>query len=360
MPQLVQNEAPYLSGSLAVPSGNAAVTLTLPLGSLLLTDSAAGTPVLFDAKQISVAIANIGTGQTINAASLVLSDTLGTQTVSITNALTSVSIATNANGVYVTSLNTGLLKMVSLTVAFASAPTTGSLSVQATVQGAAGATPGSGSAVSLAASSVASGAYVDGAITTLGAEADAAVTDATQTTKTLMAYVKGWIKILADVWDSTNHLLHINNKQVGGTAISVNTGTVDAGTQRMTLATDVNVPGNVKQLNGTTVSVNAGNRDAGTQRVKQAGNGTATITQVTSSATSGQALAANTNKEGTSFFNASNQICYLLYGSGTASSTNYTTQIAPNQLYEDPWHFTGIFTVVWVAANGFLYCTEIS
>lgn len=117
---------------------------------------------------------------------------------------------------------------------------------------------------------------------------------------------------------------------------------------------------NIKQLNGTTISVNAGNRDAGTQRTTQAGNGTAAITQVASSATSGQLLAANTNKTGTSFFNDSTQILYLLYGSGTASTTNYSVQVPAKTLYEDPFHFTGVFTGIWAAANGNVYCTEVS
>lgn len=142
-----------------------------------------------------------------------------------------------------------------------------------------------------------------------------------------------------------------------------NTNTSNTATNTSTVAGAVTasvVQSNTKQVNGTTTSVNAGNRDAGTQRIKQAGNGSATVTQVGSSATSAQALAANTNKEGTLFFNDSTQVCYLLYGAGTASATNYSTKIPSQGLFEDPLHFTGVFTVVWAAANGFLYCTEVS
>jgi len=49
----------------------------------------------------------------------------------------------------------------------------------------------------------------DGADVTLGAKADIAVTDAT-TTNTLMSFVKGLVKILADIWDSTLHLLRVS------------------------------------------------------------------------------------------------------------------------------------------------------
>src|SRR5947209_16117357 len=45
----------------------------------------------------------------------------------------------------------------------------------------------------------------DGNDLSAGAMADAASTDATQTTKSRMAYLKGLVKIFADVWDSVNH-----------------------------------------------------------------------------------------------------------------------------------------------------------
>ena len=120
------------------------------------------------------------------------------------------------------------------------------------------------------------------------------------------------------------------------------------------------VQSNAKQINGTTTSVNAGNRDGGTQRFIEAGNGTGTVTQVASSASSGVILAANTNKKGTLFYNDSTQILYLLYGTGTASPTNYSVKIGPQAYFEDPLHYTGGFNGIWAAANGFVYCTEVS
>lgn len=77
----------------------------------------------------------------------------------------------------------------------------------------------------------------------------------------------------------------VNNAQVSGTAISVNSGTKDAGTMRVILATDqpaltnkllvtpdsVALPANQSvnnaQVSGTATSVNSGTKDAGTQRV---------------------------------------------------------------------------------------------
>jgi len=60
---------------------------------------------------------------------------------------------------------------------------------------------------------------LDAINTTIGAKADTAITDST-TTNTTQSFIKGFVKILADVWDSVNHLLHFNLKQVGGNAVA--------------------------------------------------------------------------------------------------------------------------------------------
>lgn len=56
-----------------------------------------------------------------------------------------------------------------------------------------------------------------------------------------------------------------NVEKLGGVAVSMGAGVSDAGTQRVTLASDE--PVNVGQLAGATVSMGAGVADAGTQRV---------------------------------------------------------------------------------------------
>ncbi len=127
---------------------------------------------------------------------------------------------------------------------------------------------------------------------------------------------------------------------------------------RLTLIPNSSI--NNAQVSGTAISVNAGNRDAGTQRYIEAGNSTSTVTQVASSASDVSILAANANKKGTIFFNDSTAILYLLYGTGTASLTNYSVQIPAKALFEDPLHYTGGFHGIWSAANGFVYCTEVS
>lgn len=129
-PLPIQAEAPYPSGSVTIPAGNAALTLSIPLGSLLL--SGASSAALFDAKAATLVIANIGTGQSITSASLVFSDSVGTQTPSISYALSGVSVGNNGNQAFVVQLSNGLLKNVSLSVSFGTAPTAGSVSVQST------------------------------------------------------------------------------------------------------------------------------------------------------------------------------------------------------------------------------------
>lgn len=106
--------------------------------------------------------------------------------------------------------------------------------------------------------SAASGQFVDGSIATIGAKADTAITDST-TTNSLQSFVKGFVKILADVWDSTNHLLASNVKQVGGTTVDTNSGNKGGGTQRVVLATDQPAltnaqPENLTQVGGNSIA----------------------------------------------------------------------------------------------------------
>jgi hypothetical protein len=68
----------------------------------------------------------------------------------------------------------------------------------------------------------------DGDDVAAGAKADAASTDSTQTTKSRMSFLKGVVKIWADVWDSTNHWLQVKvmNGNANGQATSVNSAPV--------------------------------------------------------------------------------------------------------------------------------------
>lgn len=132
------NEALVLTGSAVFASGNAATSATIALGSLAPSGI---TGNAFDAKNAVVAIANNGSGQMINAATLSFVDTLGAQNATISYTISSVSIANNANATFEVPLPSGILKNAQLAVTFASAPTAGSVATEVVLQGQGGGTP---------------------------------------------------------------------------------------------------------------------------------------------------------------------------------------------------------------------------
>ena len=87
--------------------------------------------------------------------------------------------------------------------------------------------------------------------------------------------------------------------------------------------------------------------------------GTATLTNVASSASNVTVLAANTARLGATIVNDSTQAVYLKMGA-TASATSYTVKIASGGYYEVPFGFTGIIDGIWVAANGNARVTELT
>src|SRR5260221_4317428 len=178
----------------------------------------------------------------------------------------------------------------------------------------------------------------DGDGVTFGAKADAAATTDAGTF-TFMALVKRLLGKLL----------------VGQQTMAASVGVVIASDQ-------TNLPGNTKQLNGTTVSVNAGTIDAGTQRVVPGGAATGTKSNVASSATSVTILASNTSRKGAVIYNDSTQILYLDLSGGTASNSSYSVQIPANGYFEVPGPvvYNGLITGIWAAANGNARVTELT
>ncbi len=158
----------------------------------------------------------------------------------------------------------------------------------------------------------------DGGDVAQGTTTDAAVTG--DNAGTLSAKLRGLTKILADIWDSTNHLFHQNVKQVGGTAIDTNSGNKSAGTVRVVLATDqpaltnkllvtpdsVALPANqsvdVSRMNGVATAMGNGVSGTGVQRVTIASDSTGQVALASGSnvigsttiqTTSGTALVAD-------------------------------------------------------------------
>lgn len=88
---------------------------------------------------------------------------------------------------------------------------------------------------------------------------------------------------------------------------------------------------------------------------------TATVTPVSSSATSVQIIAANASRLGLSVYNDSNQSLYLRYGSGAASTTDYSVLVQAGGLYEVPDRSVQLeLRGIWPSANGSARVTEVS
>jgi hypothetical protein len=119
---------------------------------------------------------------------------------------------------------------------------------------------------------------------------------------------------------------------------------------------------NNAQVSGTAISVSSGTSDAGTQRVIMAGAATGTKSNVASSASSVTILASNTSRKGAMIYNDSTQILYLDLSGGTASSTSYSVQIPAQGFFELPptMIYNGAITGIWAAANGNARVTEFS
>jgi hypothetical protein len=95
----------------------------------------------------------------------------------------------------------------------------------------------------------------------------------------------------------------------------------------------------------------------------------ATVTPVASATTSATVLASNPLRKGARLVNNSNSMFFGLYGTGTASATNYSFVLAPVTAapltpvgipsYEEiPSGYVGPIVGVWASANGNLLITE--
>jgi hypothetical protein len=85
----------------------------------------------------------------------------------------------------------------------------------------------------------------------------------------------------------------------------------------------------------------------------------ASLANVTASASNVTLLASNSARRMAMIYNDSTSILYVKLGA-TASSTSYTIQMQPYAYYELPIPvYTGIIDGIWVAANGSARVTEI-
>ena len=88
---------------------------------------------------------------------------------------------------------------------------------------------------------------------------------------------------------------------------------------------------------------------------------TATLANVASSATSVSVFAANDAAVARALWNDSTAVLYLKFGSGAASTTSYTVQLAAGAYYEFPQPvYGGAVTGIWASANGNARTTEVT
>lgn len=75
----------------------------------------------------------------------------------------------------------------------------------------------------------------------------------------------------------------------------------------------------------------------------------AVVAAVADTATSTTLLAANADRVGLKIFNDSDATLFVLFGSGTASSSNYSLKIRPQQLHEDKGNgvYKGQINGIW-------------
>src|SRR5690348_11276879 len=79
---------------------------------------------------------------------------------------------------------------------------------------------------------------------------------------------------------------------------------------------------------------------------------TSSVSSVAGATSSTSILASNAARLGATVYNDSTAICYLLLNSGTASTTNYTVQLAAGAYYEVPFGYTGAIKAIWASATG--------
>ena len=94
-------------------------------------------------------------------------------------------------------------------------------------------------------------------------------------------------------------------------------------------------------------------------KVDRANTATATLSNVSSSASNVTLLASNAARRGATIFNDSTAILYIKFGA-TASATSFTVYLTAAQYYEVPYPcYTGIIDGIWASANGSARITEL-
>lgn len=88
-----------------------------------------------------------------------------------------------------------------------------------------------------------------------------------------------------------------------------------------------------------------------TSTAVEVASSTSTPTTVASSATSVTLLSSNSNRKGATFWNESTANLFIEFGA-TATLIAFTAKLSPGGYYEVPFHYTGVISGIWAAANG--------
>jgi len=118
---------------------------------------------------------------------------------------------------------------------------------------------------------------------------------------------------------------------------------------------------NTTNLGGATISTGAGPISGGTQRMIISAGSTGALSSVASVASATSLLTASSSRVGIIIYNESTSNLFVLLGTGTVSTTNYTTVIAPNTSFVVPDRFTALkVDGIWATANGSARITVVS
>lgn len=149
---------------------------------------------------------------------------------------------------------------------------------------------------------------------------------------------------------------------IDGTVAATQSGTWNVGT--VTSVTNVvHVDDNSSTLSiddgggSITVDGTVTATPSGTYTTKETRSATGTQTSVAASATNVTLLASNANRLGAVFYNDSTSILYLRCAA-TATASNYTVKMFPEDIFELPFNYTGIVDGIWVSATGNCRVTE--
>lgn len=160
-------------------------------------------------------------------------------------------------------------------------------------------------------------------------------------------------KVIGTVNQGTSPWVN-NTSQINGVTPLMGNGTTGTGSQRVTIASD-NTAFSVKVQDGSGTALTS---TAGSLNVVQQA-ATATLANVSGSASSVTLLSSNSARKGGSIYNDSTALLYVKFGS-TASTTSFNVLLAASAYFEINAGYTGRIDGIWASATGTARVNEIT